>query len=111
MRKVKNSPLLYLACACGTHRSNSPAFQEKLQKAISGIQENDLEAIPENSGKNPETWSPTIATQSAPLLGNSEITNQPEPQKTAAKGGTLKIIAGFGLLLLAVGGLALKVAK
>jgi hypothetical protein len=112
VRKVKNSPLLYLACSCGTHKSSSAAFQEKLQKAVSGISESESENNPANSENLGTEWSPTIKTQSAPLLGASENQqNQPEPQNTATKGGILKKVAGFSLLLLAVGGLVLKVAK
>ena len=112
VRKTKNSALMYLACKCGTIRSSSPAFQEKLQKAVSGIPESEPENNPENSENLGTEWSPTIKTQSAPLLGQSENQqNQPEPQNTATKGGILKKVAGFSLLLLAVGGLVLKVAK
>jgi hypothetical protein len=112
VRKIKNSPLLYLACKCGTHKSSSTAFQEKLQKAVSGIPESESGNNPENSEVSGTEWNPTIKTQSAPLLGGSENQqNQPTDENTAPKGGILKKVAGFSLLLLAVGGLVLKVAK
>lgn len=112
IKKLSNSPLLYLHCKkCGCDRRSGKDLQAKWQTAIDNP--GGAEVPQELPQQNGEEWSPNHQTQKAHKTDIAEFSPESDPEITetnpgvSAKGvltGAAVVAAIFGMLLKSVRG-------